>query len=263
MTRLLFVDDEPTMRLTLSTILAQEGFKVTVASTVPDALALITAEKYDVLLSGLNIGQPGEGFTVVSAMRRVQPGAITLILTGYPAFEAALRAIREQVDDFFTKPTDVKALVGAIKSKLESRKALDTESAPLRRPQQFIAESEVSIVAEWLRDVEGMPQIAAIPLTREERIDHLPQVLSALIQRPEATEWEAEPNLMQAAAKPVKPGDSRANGLCSRRLVDIVAAFFAFVSWPRRMESSVLCHQARFPATNPAAIDVPILDDFN
>lgn len=70
-------------------------------------LALITAEKYDVLISDLNIGHPGDGFTVVSAMRRTQPEAVTLILTGYPAFESVLRAIREQVDDFLTKPTDV------------------------------------------------------------------------------------------------------------------------------------------------------------
>lgn len=80
--RLLIVDDEPTLRLTLSAILAQEGFQVTAASTVAEALALITASEYDALVSDLNIGQPGDGFTVVSAMRRVRPEAVTLILTG-------------------------------------------------------------------------------------------------------------------------------------------------------------------------------------
>jgi CheY-like chemotaxis protein len=199
-TRLLFVDDEPTIRLTLSAILAGEGFQVTVASTVPEALALITAEKYDVLLSDLNIGQLSDGFTVVSAMRRVQPDAITLILTGYPAFETALRAIREQVDDFFTKPTDVKELVTAIKSKLEIRKGADTKPVPLRRLTEIIAESESTIISEWLRDAERDPQISALHLTREERIDHLPQLLKALVQPRKSTEWKAEPNLMHAAA---------------------------------------------------------------
>ena len=46
---------------------------------------------FDVLLSDLNIGQPGDGFTVVSAMRRVQPKAATFILTGYPDFDTACR----------------------------------------------------------------------------------------------------------------------------------------------------------------------------
>ena len=91
--RVLFVDDEPTLRIVWPAILAGEGFQVSVASTVPEALRLITAEKYDVLIADLNIGQPGDGFTVTSAMRRVQPNVLTIILTGYPAFQAALRAI--------------------------------------------------------------------------------------------------------------------------------------------------------------------------
>jgi CheY-like chemotaxis protein len=56
--KLLFVDDEPTIRLTLPAILKQEGFDVTAAATVPEALAYINKEKFDVLLSDLNIGQP-------------------------------------------------------------------------------------------------------------------------------------------------------------------------------------------------------------
>jgi hypothetical protein len=37
------------------------------------SLGLITERKFDVLISDLNIGHPGDGFTVVSAMRRLQP----------------------------------------------------------------------------------------------------------------------------------------------------------------------------------------------
>ena len=93
--RVLFVDDEPALRIVWPAILAGEGFQVSVASTVPEALKLITSEKYDVLLADLNIGQPGDGFTVTSAMRRVQPDVLTIILTGYPAFQAALRAMSQ------------------------------------------------------------------------------------------------------------------------------------------------------------------------
>jgi DNA-binding NtrC family response regulator len=71
-TRLLFVDDEASIRKTLELILDQHGFTVTTSATVRDALQLINHETFDVLISDLNIGQPGDGFTVVSAMRRVQ-----------------------------------------------------------------------------------------------------------------------------------------------------------------------------------------------
>jgi ActR/RegA family two-component response regulator len=197
--RLLFVDDEASIRLTLSAILGLEGFQVTVASTVAEALALITAERYDVLVSDLNIGQPGDGFTVVSAMRRVQPNAVTLILTGYPAFEAALRAIREQVDDFFTKPTNVHDLIAAIRDRLKRR---NSPSAPscIKRLPEIIGASKETIVSEWLRDVEQVPGIAAIPLSRNERIDHLPALVDALIEPRQSLHWKADPHLLQAAS---------------------------------------------------------------
>jgi len=70
-TRILFVDDEPLLRTAWSEILAREGFRVTAASSVAEALALITSEQFQVLLADLNIGQTGDGFTIASAMRRV------------------------------------------------------------------------------------------------------------------------------------------------------------------------------------------------
>src|ERR1700681_4404416 len=70
-TRILFVDDEAGIRKTLQIILEQHGFQVTAAATVPEALEHLNHATFDVLLSDLNIGQPGDGFTVVSAMRRV------------------------------------------------------------------------------------------------------------------------------------------------------------------------------------------------
>src|SRR5207237_7370944 len=121
-TTILFVDDEPGIRTTLPAILTSFGFSVTSAATVPEALNLIANREFDVLISDLNIGHPADGFTVVSAMRRTQPDAITFILTGYPAFESALEAIRQQVDDYLTKPTDIDSLVNTIQSKLTDRK---------------------------------------------------------------------------------------------------------------------------------------------
>src|SRR5258708_7992566 len=92
-TRILFVDDEAGIRNTLKPILEQHGFEVTAASTVPEALERMNHATFDVLLSDLNIGQPGDGFTVVSAMRRGQPQTATFILTTYPAFYPSFQPI--------------------------------------------------------------------------------------------------------------------------------------------------------------------------
>src|SRR5690349_4696769 len=114
----LFVDDEDSIRLTLPLMLQSFGFKVTAAATVAEALRLISERKFDVLLSDLNIDRAGDGFTVVSAMKSIQPDAVRLILTGYPDIDSAMRAMREQVDDYLVKPTEVENIVETIRSKV-------------------------------------------------------------------------------------------------------------------------------------------------
>lgn len=196
--RLLFVDDESGIRLTLSAILHQSGFDVTVAASVPEALALIGKNRYEVLLSDLNIGEPGDGFTVVSAMRRSQPHAATFILTGYPDFESALLAIRNQVDDYFTKPADVKTLVSTITKRL-TREIGSPEAVPLRRVSEILREHSESICDEWLRVVGENGDLSRVQLTTEERKDHVPAVLQELIGRVERDSADTSQQAVSAA----------------------------------------------------------------
>ncbi len=116
--RILFVDDEAGIRLTLPRLLAKQGFDVTSVASVEDALAEIAAEKFDALLSELNLARANDGFTVISAMRRRQPRCVNFILTGYPSDESALQALDHQVVRYFTKPVDIEDLVNTINEKL-------------------------------------------------------------------------------------------------------------------------------------------------
>jgi DNA-binding NtrC family response regulator len=129
--RVLFVDDEPGVRLTMPEILHQHGFSVTAVGTVNEALAEITSVQFDVLISDLNFDHPADGFIVVSAMRSMQPNCVTLILTGFPGFESALEALRNQVDDYLIKPADVPTLVSLIQEKLQQRNS--SRSAATKR----------------------------------------------------------------------------------------------------------------------------------
>ncbi len=194
--RVLFVDDEASLRSTWSAILGGEGFEVNTAPNVTDALSLITTKIYDALIADLNIGQPGDGFTVVSAMRRVQPKAVTMILTGYPAFQAALRAIHEQVDDFLTKPADPENVIGRLRENLVRRRTPDTVLT--QRLPQVIAQHRQSIIESWFQAVENNKELSAIKLTREERIDHLPQVLDELVKA-QVSETGIDPAMRDSA----------------------------------------------------------------
>jgi len=125
--RVLFVDDEPSIRLTLPPILQNRGFEVRSAASVPEALAAINRQTFDILLSDLNVSEEGDGFTIVHAMRTANPKCITILLTGYPAFESAVEAIHHEVDDYFVKPADVESLISTMERKLAARRDVPAE----------------------------------------------------------------------------------------------------------------------------------------
>jgi CheY-like chemotaxis protein len=91
--RVLLVDDDEVVRMTLTGVLEQSGFTITTAANVPEALRLITGdESYDVLLSDLHMPGAGDGLTVVSAMRHANPRAVTLPTERIPRNDGSSRS---------------------------------------------------------------------------------------------------------------------------------------------------------------------------
>src|ERR1700681_2498624 len=66
-TKILLVDDNDSIRESLSLVLEHNGFDVVMASNVNEALKLIGTQTFDVLLSDLQMPDAGDGLTVVSA----------------------------------------------------------------------------------------------------------------------------------------------------------------------------------------------------
>jgi YesN/AraC family two-component response regulator len=176
--RVLFVDDEPAIAQTMGAILRHRGYEVTAVGTVGAALAQIATSRFDVLVSDLNIGFAGDGFTVVSAMRRTHPECITLILTGYPGFDSALEAIRSQVDDYLVKPVPPTTLIDLI----EQQRGKQTVS---RRPVskelwQLLRENVAEITQRALGEMKADPQLGALPISDERRVKTVPSRLEEL-----------------------------------------------------------------------------------
>jgi len=81
--RVLLVDDDDAVRAMMSEGLQRKGFEVTTAASVAEALRRIATESFDVLITDLHMPDPGDGFTVVSAMRHSQPNALTMLVSGF------------------------------------------------------------------------------------------------------------------------------------------------------------------------------------
>ena len=176
---ILFVDDEDSIRLTFSMMLQSEGFKVSTAASVAEALHLISQRKFDILISDMNIERPGDGFTIVSAMRGTQPKALRFILTGYPDIESALRALREEVDDYLIKPMEIEELVEKLRSKTRSKEhrkpiAQLRLGAMIDREREYINE-------KWLVLAKEDADLRSLKLSDPERKDHIPQLVDVAV----------------------------------------------------------------------------------
>jgi CheY-like chemotaxis protein len=180
LTKILIVDDDDSIRATLGLVLKHNGFDVVAAANVNDALRLIGSQTFDVLLSDLHMPDPGDGLTVVSAMRHANPKAVTLIFSGYPDMNDAAAAILLQADEIWTKPLTVEKLVEKI------RKRLKRGATPARVVESVaaIVEQETqSTIADWLMRVELEPHIITVPLDYQKRCAHLPQLFRDLVTR--------------------------------------------------------------------------------
>ncbi len=179
--RILFVDDEYSLRLTLPQILKLHGFEVCAAGTVAQALTEITTHPYDILISDLNIGEAGDGFTVVSAMRRTQPECLSIILTGYPAFESALAAIEGQVDDYMVKPARVANLVSLIQERMENRRP--RRPVQPKRLSELLREMVYEIREDTLARMKARAVLSSIPMNDEARIGFLPRIVIKIAEQ--------------------------------------------------------------------------------
>jgi DNA-binding NtrC family response regulator len=121
--RLLFVDDEPAIRETLSLILPRYGFSVSLAATVAEALEKIQQQEFDILLSDLNIEGKRDGYRVVGAMQTSNPACVTVILTGYGDLESAAEGRALGIDDYISKPVAPNELVALLTEKLAAKGA--------------------------------------------------------------------------------------------------------------------------------------------
>ena len=84
-------------------------------------------------------------------MRRVQPDACTFILTGYPDLETAIQGIRNQVDDYFSKPLHIDRLVRAISAIRDGRRPKD-KALPLRKISHILVDLGDHICKQWLSE---------------------------------------------------------------------------------------------------------------
>jgi signal transduction histidine kinase len=124
--RLLVVDDEENIRLTISEVLRLEGHEVESAPSGAEAARLLSGGEFDLVLTDLHMAD-GDGLSVLEEVRRNAPLTITIVLTGFAALETAIAALRRGAYDYLTKPCNIEALKMTVSRGLEHRRLMLAE----------------------------------------------------------------------------------------------------------------------------------------
>jgi DNA-binding NtrC family response regulator len=129
--RILIVDDEANIRNALAKLLTKAGHTVKSAASAQEALAMVRANPFDVILTDLRM--PGEdGLGLLHEIKMQDPTVEIIVMTAYGTIETAVHAMREGAYDYIEKPINMERLPLLLARAIE-RRALTEDNVRLRK----------------------------------------------------------------------------------------------------------------------------------
>jgi DNA-binding NtrC family response regulator len=128
--RILIVDDEYSVRDSLSSWFRKDGHMVEVAENANEALRSMQEHEFDVML--VDIKMPGmDGLELQARIHEIDPAVAVIMITAFASVETAVQALKQGAFDYVTKPIDPDELSHLVKRALEQRR-LAAENVQLR-----------------------------------------------------------------------------------------------------------------------------------
>jgi two-component system nitrogen regulation response regulator NtrX len=166
--KVLIVDDEISILQSLSGILEDEGYGVSLASSGEEAIDRIKKDPPDLML--LDVWMPGaDGISVLEDIKKLSPLTPVIIISGHGTIETAVKATRMGAFDFIEKPLSIERVLVSLQNAIEFSR-LEEENRILRkkagRSSKMIGESEaVQVLREQIR--RAAPTNATVLITGE------------------------------------------------------------------------------------------------
>jgi len=147
--RILLVDDEASIRVTLGALLERSGYDVTSADSGEEALHQLEQHAFDLLLTDLKMPDI-DGMQVVAAAKQRQPDLPVIVLTGHGSLETAIDGLHQRIFDYVLKTTSPDQVLARVEAGL----AAHTQQ---QRQQQLL-----DVVGSALHELHG-DQLAGEP----------------------------------------------------------------------------------------------------
>lgn len=157
MPNILIVDDEKSIRDSLSGILLDEGFTPLTADSGEAALAKLREEKPDLIL--LDIWMPGlDGLETLTRIREIYPDQLVIMMSGHGTIETAVRSTKLGAYDFIEKPLSLEKILLCTQNALKTGQLVE-ENRELKA--KMAKDYEMIGISEPILDLKKQIKIAA------------------------------------------------------------------------------------------------------
>jgi DNA-binding response OmpR family regulator len=124
--KVLIVDDEKNIRLTLKTALSKAGYEVETAVNGEDGLSKLQEEGFPVIL--LDMKMPGmDGIQFLKEITNADLETKVIMITGYGSVETAVETLKLGAVDYLRKPFKPEEIIGIVEDVFERYKVENSE----------------------------------------------------------------------------------------------------------------------------------------
>lgn len=126
----LVVDDEPNIVKTLSSVLEDEGYRVSKARSRKEAKTFLEEDPPDLMLLDVWLGEE-DGLDFLGEVRRSPEAPDVIVMSGHGTIETAVRALKAGAFDYIEKPFSLDKVLTVVANALRQR-SLEQENRSLR-----------------------------------------------------------------------------------------------------------------------------------
>ncbi len=159
--QILLVDDEASIRSTLSLILEREGYQVATASDLSGGTQQCGSQDWDVILTDL-ILPDGSGIELMRCMHERGSKVPVIAIPGEPKPDTAVEAVRLGAYDYVSKPIRRETLLRVVERAIERYRLYRENEAYRRDLEQRVEERTGELIASERRYrelIEGAPEM--------------------------------------------------------------------------------------------------------
>ncbi|MGD0362769.1 MAG: sigma-54 dependent transcriptional regulator [Bryobacteraceae bacterium] len=145
MQRLLVVEDDPAVRMTVVTFLELEGYSVDAVASTGEALERLSENSYPIVISDIYIDDR-TGLDVLDAARNKDPQCSVILMTARGTMETVMAATRGGAFDYVAKPFEIDRMLDTIKRAEAARQDKEKEAGPDDLPESEMIGSSAAMV---------------------------------------------------------------------------------------------------------------------